>query len=536
MFQNSNGTTDAVLESPVGLQLDLSKGLALGSEIITPVANQDFSSDTGYWSKDTGVTIGGGVCTFTLALNTYALYKNSILTAGVYYEITFTINSISAGGLKVFVYGATSSTYSTAGTYTVRLLALGTVANSFQIYAVGTATTAVIDNVSLKQVTGNHRFQNTAANRPTLSARYNLLTKTEQFDNAAWTAVGTSVATTSPIAAPNGGSAYLATQTTGYINSAAITVSTSVSYTSNQYFYAGTATWIEFGIVDNILTNGGIGWYNIATGAKGSSAAIGLGSAPTAYSITAVSGFAGWYLISYTGLPYSTTSRTFWRAVATDGSGVSTAATYYPFGADLRPANQATGLIPTYPRVDTSSVYDTVGFPQYIKYDGLNSSLSTANVNFTATAQMSAFSGVRKLSSSDGLVVELSANFSANNGSFYIAAPNSTTDFGGGAKGTVAVGSGTASFPAPTTKTLQLLVNIPAPSLAMYINNSSAFSLTSSLGTGNFGTYPLYFGARAGTSIFFNGQEYQTIIVGKTLTAAQITATETYVNSKTKAY
>ena len=539
MFQDSAGVTAAALELPVGLQLDLSKSLALGSEIITPVANQDFSSDTGYWSKDTGVTIGGGVCTFTSALNTYALYKNSILTAGVYYEVTFTINSISAGGLKVFVYGASSSTYSTVGTYTVRLLALGTIANSFQIYAVGASTTAVIDNVSLKSIAGNPRYQSTDANRPILSARYNLLTKTEDFSNAVWTAVGTSVATTSPIAAPNGGSAYLATQTTGYINSAAITVSTSVSYAATQYFYAGTATWIQFGIVDSVLTNGGVAWYNIATGATGTSAAIGLGSAPTAYLITPVSGFAGWYVISYTGLPYSTTARTFWRAVATDGSSVSTAATYYPFGADLRPANQATGLIPTYQRVDTSSVYDTVGFPQYIKYTTGNASLSTASINFTATAQMSVFNGLRKLSDAAlGMIIELSADLNTNNGTFSLyKLSGSPSNYRYDTKGSVnaAVISST-SYTAPISNVLTALSDISSPSGVLRVNGSQVGQSTATQGTGNYGNYPLYFGGRGGTSLFFNGQEFQTIIVGKTLTATEIANTETYVNSKTKAY
>jgi hypothetical protein len=211
----------------------------------------------------------------------------------------------------------------------------------------------------------------------------------------------------------------------------------------------------------------------------------------------------------------------------------------YVRNADTRPANQATGLIPTYQRVDTSSVYDTVGFPQYLKYGGINSSLSTASINFTATAQMSVFVGLRKLSdAAQKFLVELSASSLLNTGTFYITAPNSAAaNYGIGSGGLLLASAASASsFAAPITNTLNMAANISAPSLNANINNVSAITNTATQGLGNYGTYPLYFGARAGTSLFFNGQEYQTIIVGKTLTATEIANTETYVNSKTKAY
>jgi hypothetical protein len=83
---------------------------------------------------------------------------------------------------------------------------------------------------------------------------------------------------------------------------------------------------------------------------------------------------------------------------------------------------------------------------------------------------------------------------------------------------------------------LALLANITAPSIVGNRNGTQIVSSTATQGTGNYGTYPLYFGSSIGTTLFFNGYEYQTIIVGKTLTATEISNTETYVNSKTKAY
>jgi hypothetical protein len=42
------------------------------------------------------------------------------------------------------------------------------------------------DNISVKEVPGNHMLQSTSAARPLMSARVNLLTTTEDFGNAAW--------------------------------------------------------------------------------------------------------------------------------------------------------------------------------------------------------------------------------------------------------------------------------------------------------------------------------------------------------------
>jgi hypothetical protein len=55
-------------------------------------------------------------------------------------------------------------------------------------------------------------------------------------------------------------------------------------------------------------------------------------------------------------------------------------------------------------------------------------------------------------------------------------------------------------------------------------------------GTGNYGNYPAYFYARAGTSLFFGGNDYGSIARGAASTAAQIANGEAYINSLTKAF
>jgi len=443
-------------------------------------------------------------------------------------------NNRSAGGvafspLSLFADGSQGVWYDDSLTSSMYQDSAGTVA-------------AVLESPVGKQLdlsgNNNHRTQATSANRPTLSARYNLLTKTEQFDNAAWIKPNLTItanATTDPL----GGNTAdkLAENSTVSLEHYLVQIQTVVAaqHTFSVYLKAAERTWASV-----YLSTGSINstWFNLAADGSGGVGTVGTGCTATSTYVG-----NGWYQCSVT----RTTTAAAWQFVINPALGNGSSVIYvgtvgygiYAWGADVRPANQATGLIPTYQRVDTSSVYDTVGFPQYIKYNGLDQSLSTVSINFTATAQMSVFSGLRKLSdAAAGYAIELSVNSTSNSGAFYLSAPNSAAaNFGAGSGGTTFVsGASASSFAAPTTQTAQILANISAPSLNLYLNNTSVLSSTSTQGTGNYGNYAMYFGRRAGASSPFNGLEFQTIIVGKTLTATEIANTETYVNSKTKAY
>jgi hypothetical protein len=367
-----------------------------------------------------------------------------------------------------------------------------------------------------------------------------LLTKTEQFNNAAWTVANVTVVANAAVA-PDG----TTTADKIYPNTTGVNrfIYQTLSLASGLYKWSFRAKAAEKTIAYIDFTGAGTtqAFFNLTTGAVGTVAA--------GYAATITSLGDGWYECSGTNNTASTYSFGGVYGVA-DVNGSTTVTAngtdgIYIWGGDTRPANQATGLIPTYQRVDTSSVYDTVGFPQYLKYNGSNSSLSTASINFTATAQINAFMGVRRLVDvSFGVSVELSAAWDTNNGTFSItngAVSGAAYRFGTrGAAGQPYYEN--TSYVAPLTNTLSSTYNLAGAtkntSIIPKINNVIAQSggVGTTPGGGNFGTYPMYFGARAGTSFFFNGQEYQTIIVGKTLTATEISNTETYVNSKTKAY
>jgi len=153
---------------------------------------------------------------------------------------------------------------------------------------------------------------------------------------------------------------------------------------------------------------------------------------------------------------------------------------------------------------------------------------------------------VRKLSDAAiGILYELSSNTNANNGTFNAAPSYSGSGSATGAywsfqsKGTLISGVvSPATFPAPQTVVHSQLADISGDLATLRVNGTQVGQSTADQGTGNFLAYPLYVCSRAGTSLFFNGQLYSLILrfSAANLDAATITATETWVNGKTRAF
>ncbi len=195
----------------------------------------------------------------------------------------------------------------------------------------------------------------------------------------------------------------------------------------------------------------------------------------------------------------------------------------------------------TYQRVTTATDYDTAGFPHYLKFDGVDDFLSTGNIDFTSTDKMTVVAGVTKLSdAAAGTLVELSADPSANNGSFGIRAPQSGhANFGATVKGTATVFATAApkSFAAPYAGVLSQAFNLSGASadqiLAAMRVNGTAVAPWSPSGTagGTFGNYPLYIGRRGGFTSPFNGHLCQLTVRGAA--TADLTPGETFTADKT---
>jgi hypothetical protein len=209
----------------------------------------------------------------------------------------------------------------------------------------------------------------------------------------------------------------------------------------------------------------------------------------------------------------------------------------FVLGADLRVANESSAL-PPYQRVVTATDYDTTGFVPFLRFDGSNDALVTNSIDFTATDEMSVFAGVRKLGTATSIVAELSATANTNNGSAHLATIDGDK-YGFQVRGTAINARSYDPYVSPITSVVTgQLTSAAASSAAASVARINAVSvagtsLSSFASTGNFGNYPLYIGARAGTGSYFNGRLFSLVVLGRGVTPTELTQTEGYVESKT---
>lgn len=541
LFQDSAGTTPVTaVEQPVGLILDKSKNLAIGSDMVT---NGGFAADAN-WTKGVGWSIGSGVATKTAGTQD-DLFQTASLVAGKTYIITFTITRTAGFFRMRFLNGTPvqSPAYSTSGTYTVYLTA---VTGNNVVSAFGDAAFAgTVDDISMKLLDGNHASQATAASRPVLSARYNLLTYTEDFTNVVWAGASLTMTANSTTAPDGTTTAETATRTaTGSAeNNVRYTTTQAVStaYTYTCHVKAGSAgakLYLRNIAVDSGATNGVV-HFDPSNG----TISLTFGSTYTG-NATMTSVGNGWYRCTIKGTTPGTIATNFLDVGVTNGSTATggTAGDFiYIWGADLRPTNDGVNL-PPYQRVVTGTTndYDTAGFPPYLKFDGVDDSLATASIDFSATDKMTVFAGVRKLADTTfGIIAELSAASGSNAGSFYIDGPEgAAANFGFYSRGSVAPGAPVTAtgYAAPITTVLSGLGDIATPGMTIRGNGVQGATSTTSQGTGTYGNYPMYIGRRGSTTFPFNGRLYSLIVRGAASSADQITRAETWVNGKTGAF
>jgi hypothetical protein len=194
-------------------------------------------------------------------------------------------------------------------------------------------------------------------------------------------------------------------------------------------------------------------------------------------------------------------------------------------------ASQATGVSRPLLKIDTNGKY-------YLLFDGVNDSFTTSSINFTSTDKMSVFAGLRKLSdAATGMFVELSSSIFAFPGVFNLIAPSGAfNNYQLSSGGTVVAAVAPSGFAAPISNVLTGICNISGDVVTLRANGAQVATSSSNQGTGNYGNYPLYIGRRGGSSLPFNGRLYSLIVVGKAVTAGELSDTETWVNGKTGAY
>ena len=524
LFQDSADTNPVTaVEQPVGLMLDKSQGLALGSELITPVANQDFSSDTGYWTKSATTTIASGKASLaSVPDGTYALIRTGVLTVGKVYTITIDVLDYSTGEV-VIRDGAVNhpfkspSSAASNGTKSVTFLASG---NAVGIRTVG-ITTLSVDNISVKELAGNHASQATAASRPVLRARYNSLLYSETFSNAAWQSASSGTAAAG-VKTPNFGTAPDGTQT-----ACRIQLDVSAGSTGNQ-----SQIYQNYACVVGNLT-----YQCYVKTNDGSTKTI----QPFTATGAALTVTGTWQLFTFTRNSAATTDNFQFILIKGTTSDTADLLVWHP---QSNPGSSAG----TYQRIAAATDYATAGFLPYLSLDGTDDSFGTNSIDFTATDKMYLCAGVTKLSDAVvGIIAELStaAGSGANLGTFNFS--NQTLPVGWRfSAGSGTVGSAYAiddfsTFTAPITNVISGIANLAGATIndeiSARVNGAvPTQSISGSVSTGNFGNWPLYIGRRANASSPFEGRIYGLIVCGKMLSASELSSTESWMNSRTGAY
>lgn len=172
----------------------------------------------------------------------------------------------------------------------------------------------------------------------------------------------------------------------------------------------------------------------------------------------------------------------------------------------------------------------------HLQFDGFDDFLTAGTFNMSASDKVTVCAGLRKISTTTAVAVELSAASTTNDGAFGIFAPDGAVQYTFASRGTALATASTsdAQFAAPQTGVIVGVGDIAADGCSLRIGGVQRGVTASDQGTGNYGAaYPLFVGRRAGTTLPFNGNLYGLVIRGTAATTTQIAALERYMARQT---
>jgi len=559
LFQDTAGATPVTtIEQPVALMLDKSQGLAQQQKL----TNGNWAGNTTGWTKQvanfTATATGSGTVLINgITASGVAQFWQSFATVvGRRYLVTGNIvsatnNSTFCAVRKADDGGATTNIVdlcSGTGNGPVAQTVFSFVATAATTFIVlqtndsGTGTTtATFSTISVIDVLGNHATQATAGNRPTYRARYNLLTFSEDFTNAAWTRSGASISGDQTVAPDGTTTADLLTFDSVAASSHAIQQTAAffvagATYTQSVYIKQGTQQWVQLLFATAVFGANKRANFDVLNGV------LGTVDAGVTASITAVGN--GWFRLVATCTATATASSTMW-VWAIDNSSAAWAAASTTNGSTLFlwGAQYVVGTNNTYQRIAAATSYNAVGFLPYLAFNGTSSAMATGSIDFSTTDKITAWAGVNK--QTDGLQIIAETSAGSGNGRFYIS-NQASGKYEFALTGTTTAGFDASTFTAPVTNVLSCLFDIAGAAVATEVFprvNAAIPTLVgvgvADAGTGNFLANALNIGARSAAatpSLFLNGNLYGLIVRGASSTAAEITSTENWLNGKTGAY
>ena len=183
LFQDSQGTAPVTaVTQPIGMVLDKSQGLILGSELVT---NGDFSGGTTGWVPRAGAAthavVGGEMEVTAINTSDQVTEQSFSVVPGRTYKVTGTMraagtNSV-ANSARISILGAS--------VFSLAQVSANGVQTPFSLFATANSSTfqvqlsvaslgawgaigdkAYFDNISIKEIPGNHATQPTAGSRP----------------------------------------------------------------------------------------------------------------------------------------------------------------------------------------------------------------------------------------------------------------------------------------------------------------------------------------------------------------------------------
>lgn len=510
LFQDAGGTIPVTAtEQPVALMLDKSRSIPFGTELYTG-------------GNIVGLPIGGAT------FNNYQLNITSQPGRAYQFDVDVTgydgTGTYSIGG--IFGTDWVGSTVGRTGNGKWQFTVIALRSMQMTIFTRST-NTATFNNISVREIQGNHAYQLTPADRPILRNRYNLLSQTDTFND--WTLVNTS-------------------RTTHTDGSAIVT-----KLTGNQSGFI-------FRTVSTSINPGSMGRASVLV-KRGNTDLFGIrvqGQYPNTIDIVlnTVTGAIVFSLAdTFTDLviePVTLTDDGFWN-LAFSFRVMGTALTGFLFGvASMANRGWDVGNLPnnsfvyaknadlrfhpmvgsySYQSVRSPTDYDAdpIRFPMYLSCNGVNNWMQTIPIDFSSTDKVSVFTSVRKMSdSSVGMIAEF-GNYTDNNSTFGIAARTEAAGYGFRSRGTI--GSATSMsgspFPAQHAAVLTGIGDISNDIAQIYVNSVlAAPTSTTDQGSGNYGVYSLWLFRRGGTSLPFNGNFYELVIRGAATPISQANTVE----------
>lgn len=554
MFQDSVASTPVTaVEQPVGMILDKSKNLALGNELVT---NGSFASNLSGWTAGASITATwtsgeaeittGGIGIDNNSVNWFyqvVLPTDDSKRFKVTFDATWvsgTANLQVGTGFSIRLTIAPNGGVKTSYSFIAPRGAASSDVNKNSIVFGGSSAGGVwrIDNVSVKEIAGNHASQATSTSRPVLSSRVNLLLNsllnggvsgTPGTAPTSWSyfTTGTpSVTFSTDSESPTGSAVQIVTDTTQRQQ---------ISQTINV---AASTVYVLTAVVDVTSTTSVqqvVSFFSTPTGATVTWALDGA----TVAGGTSIG--TGRHVVSAI-LTVSTTAGT---AAARFGAQIQGAGTAVDI--TFRQVQVETGSLRTkYQWVNTATDYDTTDFPYYLKFDGTDDWLATTTISPGSVDKVQVFTGARRMTETlNECLVEYSATSLSNLGSFSIISDLTASirfAFNLLGDGVITGRSDIGSAASPATDVISVCYDISRPGRESEISprvNGRVPTLqiagASSSGGGNFGSYPLYFGRRGGTTLPFSGNCYGLIVrfSPTNLDNGTILRLESWMHSKT---